>query len=144
MDLTFVIRSKETRSAALKAVSEITSEPLMEVVIREHTKTRTDGQNRRYWADLTGQILAMNADIEILSQHTGYSNIEARRLVAKTLQPEEAAILFCRTPEAAHEILKLIAGIPTSTRLGTKKFAEFEDRMVQIVADIVGTVRAFG
>jgi hypothetical protein len=65
-----------------------------------------------------------------------------RRIVAKELQPEQVAILYAGTPEAVHDILKTINGIPTSTRLGTKKFAEYEERMVQTIAEVVGAVRA--
>lgn len=47
-----IIRSKELRSNAAKAVMEITGEPLCEVVIRRHKKRRTLPQNDKWHAML--------------------------------------------------------------------------------------------
>lgn len=51
-DQTFVIRSKEIRTEAAKAVLTITQEPLTEVVIRRHKKRRTLDQNSKFHAML--------------------------------------------------------------------------------------------
>lgn len=48
----FVIRTKELRSNAAKAVMQITAEPLCEVVIRRHKKRRTLPQNDKWHAML--------------------------------------------------------------------------------------------
>lgn len=138
----FVIRSKELRTAAAKAVMAITGEPLCEVVIRPHTRTRTTNQNARYWASLGEELRQLAHEIALICEHTGYADLETRRLIAKDLPPEQAALLFARSSEAAHDILKTIHGIDTSTRLGTKKFMEFEERMIAIVAEVVGAARA--
>lgn len=137
-----IIRNKELRSNAAKAVMEITGEPLCEVVIRPHTRIRTTNQNARYWASLNEELRQLSFEINGISEHTGYSDLETRRLIAKELQPEQAALLFARSAEAAHDILKTIHGIDTSTRLGTKKFMEFEERMIQTVAEVVGAARS--
>ena len=59
------------------------------------------------------------------------------------MQPEYVAILFSHTPEVAHDILKLIVGIPTSTRLGTKEFMKFEEQMEATIAVIAGEINHF-
>jgi hypothetical protein len=138
----FIIRTQVIRTAAAKAVMEITENPLMEVLIRPYEKTRTEGQNSRYWCTLEEELRQLSAGIAEISEHTGYSPLEVRRIVAKELQPEQVALLYAGTPEAVHDILKTINGIPTSTRLGTKKFMEFEERMLQNIAEVVGAVRA--
>lgn len=112
------------------------------VEIKEAVKPRTLPQNSRYWATLTEELRQLSACIAEISAYTGYTPLEVRRVVAKSLQPEQVAILYAGTPEAVHDILKIINGIPTSTRLGTKKFAEYEERMIQTIADVVGEVRA--
>lgn len=112
------------------------------VEIKENVKTRTLPQNALYWATLTEELRQLSAGIKEISRHTGYSPLEVRRIVAKELQPEQVAILYASTPEAVHDILKVINGIPTSTRLGTKEFAQYEERMLQTIAEVVGAVRA--
>jgi hypothetical protein len=112
------------------------------VEIKEAVRVRTLPQNARYWAGLTSELRLINRDIEEVSAHTGFTPIEVRRIVAKELQPEQIALIYAQTPEAAHDILKTILGIPTSTRLGTKQFMEFEERMLQVIAEVVGAVRA--
>ena len=51
-DRTFIIRSKDVRTEAVKAVLSITAEPLTEVVIRRHKKRRTLDQNSKFHAML--------------------------------------------------------------------------------------------
>ena len=140
MNRTFIIRNKEVRQAAAKAVMAITGVPLMEVSIKEYVKTRTTTLNSRYWATLTEELGKLNESISRVAQSTGHTPLEIRRIAATNLLPEQSAILFARTPESVHDILKTIHGIPTSTRLGTKAFIEFEDRMVQTVVEITGEI----
>jgi hypothetical protein len=52
MDQTFVIRSKEIRTQAAKAVLAITEKPLCEVIIRKHKKRRSLEQNSKFHAML--------------------------------------------------------------------------------------------
>lgn len=51
-DQTFIIRNKEIRTEAAKAVMAITGDPLMEVIIRKHKKRRTLDQNSKWHAML--------------------------------------------------------------------------------------------
>ena len=46
---TFVIKDKAIRHRAVSAVSEITGEPLMQVVISEYKSGRSAAQNSMYW-----------------------------------------------------------------------------------------------
>ena len=113
------------------------------VTIEEYEKTRTTIRNAHYWANLTDLIEDIRKAVERIAEHTGYSPLEVKREIAKGMAPEEIAILFAKTLEGAHDVLKEIAGIPTSTKLGTRKFIAFEDRMIQIMSDIAGHVKAF-
>lgn len=112
------------------------------ITITEGKRIRTDGQNRRYWSNLSNLLQEIRQAISQVSEHTGYSEFEVRKLVADELPIEQAAILFVRTPEAAHEILKMLVGIPTSTRLGTKAFSKFEMRLEQTMMEIIGNINA--
>ena len=139
---TFILRDSATWKAFLDHVMELRNmEKPWQVDLREYVRTRTTGQNSRYWATLTEEMRQLGEAIANIAKHTGYSPLEVRRLVAATLEPEQIAILYAQTPEAVHDILKVIHGIKTSTRLGTKAFMEFEERMIQSVADVVGAVR---
>ena len=117
--------------------------PPHEVVIREYVKNRTTPQNSRYWVNLNEYLRQMNLIVELISNQTGYTPLEVRRLISKEMPAEYIAILFARTAESAHEVLKAICGIPTSTRLGTKKFSEFDELMENTIAEIMGYVNAF-
>jgi len=141
--MTFRLSSDRIASNCAEAVLNAPHDGSVEVEIREHVRLRTTGQNSRYWATLTECLRQIGQDITEMAEHTGYSPLEIRRLVAATLEPEMVALLYTHTPEAAHDILKLIHGIKTSTRLGTKKFMEFEERMTQTITNVVGEVRNF-
>ena len=140
---TFILRDSATWKAFLDHVMELRNmEKPWQVELREYVRTRTTGQNSRYWATLTEEMRQLGEEIASIARHTGYSPLEVRRLVATTLEPEQIAILYAHTPEAVHDILKTIHGIPTSTRLGTKDFMAFEERMIATVAEVVGAVKA--
>ena len=113
------------------------------VKVEPYKRPRTDGQNSRYWASLTEYLKQIAAAVARVSDQTGYTPIEVKRLIAKNMQPEHGLILFAHKPEIAHEVLKEIVGIPTSTRLGTKEFMAFDGRMEQVIAEIAGEVNAF-
>jgi hypothetical protein len=138
------IRLTDDRAAARCAeriLNDVPHDGHFVVEIREAVKLRTLPQNARYWATLDEELRQLSACIAEISAHTGYTPLEVRRIVAKFLQPEQVALIYASTPEAVHDILKLIHGIPTSTRLGTKQFMEFEERMLQTIAEVVGEVR---
>ena len=124
-------------------VSTRDAEQVYEVIIRPHEKTRTVPQNSRYWVALTELLKHLNAVVESVSKQTGYTPLEVKRLIAGNMPLEHVAILFARTPEVAHEVLKTICGIPTSTRLGTKEFSQFDEQMARVMAEIEGEVNAF-
>ena len=138
----FIIRSADIKLRAAGFLSGLPLDPPHEVVFREFVKIRTTGQNQRYWATLNEELKSLHLEIDIISTHTGYSTLEVRRIVAARLPPEQAAVLFAHKPESVHDILKMIHGVSTTTRLGTKAFMQYEDRMLQTIAEIVGEVRA--
>jgi hypothetical protein len=112
------------------------------ITVTEGTKIRSTGQNSRYWCDIQYFMDELRGAIEQAEEQTGHTNIEIRHILAEQMPIEQAVILFARKPETVHEILKDICGIPTSTRLGTKAFMKFEDRLAQVMSEIIGTVRA--
>lgn len=52
----FIIKSKEIRAHCVDYVSRITSEPLLEVVIREYKENRTLEQNNYLWGVVYPEI----------------------------------------------------------------------------------------
>lgn len=121
----------------------INSGAVFQLIIRPYEKTRTLPQNKRYWSSLTEYLNQMQQTVQAVASETGYTALEVKRLIAAEMPIEHAAILFARKPEVAHEVLKEICDVPTSTRLGTKKFMAFEERMIQTIAEISGQVNAF-
>lgn len=103
---------------------------------------RGDGANARYWVMLQESLDMITAEIDAMSEHTGYTPLEARKIIANEMSWEHSMILACRKTEPAHEVMKMICGIPTSTRLGTKEFAKFGDVIDMTMAQIVSEIRS--
>lgn len=137
----FRLLDDERRGLAMHAISEAPEGH--EVIIKPFEKTRSTNQNSRYWASLTHYLKEINEIIERVREHTGYELPEIRREIARTMPTEHALILFAMKPEVAHDILKMICNVPTSTRLGTKAFMTFEETMERTIAEIAGEVKAF-
>jgi len=110
------------------------------ITVTEGTKIRSTGQNARYWAEITYFMEQIQEAVSKVAEYTGFTELEVKRLLAADLPVEQAVILFARIPEAVHDQLKQICGIPTSTRLGTKAFMKFEDRMAATMTEILGNV----
>jgi hypothetical protein len=140
---TFTLKADKDRDLLVSWLYEQSLDMPLEVTCKEYERTRSLPQNSRYWATLTELLNSINQTISVIAGDTGYTAIEIKRLIAKELSPEQIAILFARTPEVAHEVLKEICGIPTSTRLGTKEFIAYEERMEQTIAEIAGHIEAF-
>jgi len=85
----------------------------------------------------------MNKEIGLLSGETGYTPLEIKRLIAQDMMPEHVAILLTTRTDSAHDIIKQIAGIKTSTNKNTKEFMEFEETMEHAMAEVMGAVNAF-
>ena len=96
-----------------------------------------------YWASLTESLRQINQTVNYLANESGHSPLEIKRIIAQELEPEYIAVLFSRTPEAAHDILKEVCNVPTSTRLGTRKFIKFQERMETMIAEIAGQINTF-
>ncbi len=115
----------------------------LRVSVDPYENPRTIPQNSRYWGILRGCLKRIQIEIEILSDETGYTVLEIKRLIAIELDHEQSRILFAQDPEEAHKTLKHICGVPTTQDLGTKKFSVFEERMEQVITEIAGVVIAF-
>lgn len=143
MEKTFTLSSERIRDNAWAYVRALPiAEHPWQVRIAPAERIRSAGQNLRYWATLTDILHRLHAHVQMLATDTGHSPIEIKRILANGLEPENVALLFVRTPEAAHEIVKAICDVPTSTRLNTKKFMEFEDRMIAVLEELIGHVES--
>ena len=133
------IKTPQDRDNAIKAVMSLDFPYVMGI---GEEKIRSSSANARYWATLNDYIDQLTAAVYQVAEYTGYTPLEARRIVAQKLMPEQGAILFATKAEAVHDMIKLICGVPTSTRLGTKKFQKFEAIMETTITEIVGEVNA--
>ena len=111
------------------------------VTITKGKRIRSETQNARYWAGLNQHMENISNWVQKLADDSGHTPWEIRQAIASELAPEYAAIMYCFIPEAVHVILKKICEVPTSTRLGTKEFMQFETRMEQAMAEIVGEIQ---
>jgi len=114
----------------------------MVMTLTAGSKIRSSAANSRHWCNIRMFLDDIRYAVESVSEHTGYTPIETMRVLSKNLEPEQAAILCARKPEVAHEILKFICGIPTSTKLGSKDFQKFELILEQTIAEIIGSIKA--
>ena len=138
-------RSLETKEDLQKAASDLLNLEVnlpMVITLTEGKRIRSNNQNARYWANIKYFLDEINATVKSVSDHTGYTPLEVKRLLAASLEPEHIGILYARKPEVIHDVLKQICNIPTSTRLGTKDFIKFEDILEQTIADIIGSIRS--
>ncbi len=132
---------EDLRKAAATLVTLGANLPMV-MTLTEGSKIRSDSQNARHWASLHDWREQIENAVALISIETGYTNLEVRRLVADQLPHEQAAILYVRRDDSVHDILKQCAGIPTSTRLGTKAFNMFDEERDRIMAEILGEVHA--
>jgi len=139
-------RSLITKEDLVKASNDLlnleANLPLV-ITVTEGKKIRTNAQNARYWSEIKYFMDEINAAIDRSAEESGYSNIEVRRLLADHLQIEQAIILYARKSEVVHSILKDICGIATSTKLGTKAFSKFDERLSQTMTEILGDINSF-
>lgn len=135
-----LIETPEQRTNAINAIMGL---ELPYRIAISPKKLRSDAQNAKYWAGLQYHIDEVSAAIKRISDYTGHTPLEIRKLIASTMSPEHTIMLFSLKKEAVHETLKLICDIPTSVKLGTKKFMEFEAIMEAEMASVLGEVNGF-
>lgn len=141
---TFTVHGSPSWQTCLDVLMTLRDEGGKYVVeIKPYQHTRSLPANSRYWASLTEYLKEIALSVKRISEQTGYTVLEVKKLVGRELQLEQAVILFAKTPEVAHDVLKEINGIPTSTRLGTKEFSQYTERMEQTIAEIAGAVNEF-
>jgi len=114
------------------------------ITITEGDRIRSAGANAAYWADIDHFMKEINAIINAKADELGYTNLEMRRTMAEELPIEHALILYARHKEVVHDILKEICNIPSTTKLGSKKFAKFHDILQSTMSWIIGNIRAIG
>jgi len=113
------------------------------ITVTQGSKIRSEAQNSRHWVMIEHTLNAIRDTVNLISDETGYTVAEVKKLVAADMQAEHIDILYAIDKEAAHKALKKICGIPSSTRLGTKEFSKFDDTLEQTAAEIVGEINAF-
>lgn len=118
------------------------------MTITQGTKIRTSAANSRYWANMDNFLNEINDAVERYADKLGETNIQARREIAINMEQrydcpiEYLTLLFIRTKEPAHEVMKTICNIPTSTRLGTKEFQKFESILEVTMSEILGIINS--
>lgn len=139
----FILRNRGIRDNALQELAALPLNPVLyEVIIRPFVKTRTLPQNSRYWVSLTEYMRQIDAVIKQIEDFTGYDSISIRRHLASKMDFEYGLILAAKKPEVVHEVLKDICGVPTSTKLGTKAFKDFEERMLAVLSEVISHAQA--
>lgn len=138
-------RSLTTKADLIKASADLLNLEAnlpMVLSLTEGKKIRSNAQNARYWSEIKYFLDDINSTIGSVSEHTGYTPLEVKRLLAQSLEPEQIGILYARKSESIHEVLKQICSIPTSTKLGSKDFMKFETILQQTIAEIIGSIRS--
>lgn len=137
------LRTEQDKQQAARDLQAIPVQHLpLYITISPGKGQRSLGANARYWANIEFWIEEIRNEIKVIADETGYTYLEARRVIANELPPEHEEILYARTKEAVHEGLKEICGIPTTTRLGTKDFNNYSDQLDLAMSQILGEVRA--
>lgn len=139
IDFTLTLRSEaQVKTACHKLQEAFESGRLHEMILRPKAEIRTNEQNAMYWSALDDRVNAVNRLVTIAADTTGHTPLEMRQIWASNMPPEQAALMFVLRPEAAHEIIKVVLGVPTTTRLTKANFSEFYERMETIYAEIIG------
>ncbi len=112
------------------------------MTITSGKRIRTGGQNSVYWIDIRHFMGQIRGAVAEMAEESGHTPLEIKRIIAADMQPEYVGILFARTELVVHEMLKMICDIPTSTKLGTKEFHKFDERLAETMAQIIGEIRA--
>jgi hypothetical protein len=135
-----ITNTSELQNAANDLLTLADKMPFV-ITITAGTKIRSSEQNKRHWSKLESFIYDIQHEIDHVSDETGYTPLEAKKVIADVLPIEHAIILFATKKEIVHHILKQICNIPTSTRLGTKEFLKFDDILDVTMAEIIGNIR---
>lgn len=138
-------RRIETPEQLRKAAGDIArlagNLPLV-ITVTEGRKIRTSKQNERHWCNLDSFMFEIDDAVRRISEHTGYTYLETKKIIAQDMPPEHIEILYARNKEAVHNSLKAICNIPSSTRLGTKSFSKFDEILAGTIAQIIGHINA--
>ena len=137
------LRTREDLSKASRDLVLLEGHLPMVMTLSKGEEIRSEGQNARHWCMIQDLINLIQTTVENVSEHTGETPFAIMREIASGMPPEHVAFLYVRKPVAAHDILKMICNIPTSTRLGTKEFSRFDEILDATVAEIVGEINAF-
>ena len=135
-----LIETPEQRTDAINAIAGL---ELPYRITISPKKERSNAQNNMWWSALEFHICQIAQAVTKISDYTGHTPLEIRRMIALQVSPEQSLMIYALKKEALHEALKLICCIPTSTRLGTKKFSEFHGVMEMEMANLMAEVNGF-
>lgn len=133
-----VIKNRQDRTSAIEAIMRI-DYPYVISVGRE--KQESSPQRRRYFALVDEWITEIKQHVDAASETSGYTPYEVRQIIHRELDYPQSALMASLDKTTAHNIIKLICGIPTSKGIGTKKFKNLETIMEATLSDVLGTVR---
>lgn len=133
--------SEQLRKAAGDIARLAANLPLI-ITVTEGRKIRSSKANSRHWVLIDSFMYEIDDAVRRISEHTGYTELETKKIIAQNMPAEQIEILYARTKEAIHNSLKVICNIPSSTRLGTKSFSKFDDVLAGTIAEIIGHINA--
>jgi len=140
IDLTITLRSESQVKTACNKIREAwESGKLHQCAISLVKEIRTDSQNKMYWSALDERLKELNLAIMAAADMSGHTPMEIRAIFAQRLEPEYIGILYVRNAEAVHEILKVIGGVPTSTKLTKATFSDFYERMEVVMSEVIAS-----
>jgi len=130
----------ETQEQRTEAINAIIGLELPYRIAISPKKLRSNSQNAMWWSSLQFHIDEISQKISQASDKTGYTPLEIRKLIASQATSEQTLMIYALKKESLHDALKLICGIESSVKLGTKKFSEFHGIMEMEMANVLGLV----
>lgn len=137
-----ILETKEDLQKAANDLPGLEAHLPMVMTLTKGKKIRTEGQNKRHWAMIHEMMAKISHAIDNMAEHTGYTPHETQQVISNFLPPGHIHFVYAETDDGVHKHLKKICNIPTSTRLGTKEFSEFDEILEQTVAEVIGEINA--
>ncbi len=136
------VNDHEQLARAVSDLSKLADHFPFVISVTKGKRIRSPAANARHWANIEDFMIQVNSAVEQISETTGYTPLETKKIISQDMPPEHIEILYARTSNAVHDSLKAICNIPTSTRLGTSDFSKFDDVLEMTIAQIIGEINA--
>ncbi len=137
----FIVRTDHVKGVMLSRLKNIPVDNIHPwlVCVEPYKEKRTSAQNRRYWGILEDWFADLQSAISEISQSTGYTPQECKRLIKRALIGGQLdcylGFLDASSTKGIHDILKGAWPLPvedgekTTTELKKKKFTDYADEI---------------